>query len=54
MNQDLKHVVVHTGQHYDYDMSGAFFEYLGMEPPDVNLHIGPVHTAYKQEPCWVN
>jgi len=38
----LRHteVLVHTGQHYDYEMSGIFFEGLQMEAPDVNLGVG--------------
>jgi UDP-GlcNAc3NAcA epimerase len=30
---------VHTGQHYDYGMSGIFFEELGLREPDVNLDV---------------
>ena len=35
-----REVLVHTGQHYDYEMSAVFFEQLGLPPPDYNLGVG--------------
>ena len=36
----IHHVLVHTGQHYDYEMSQIFFEELKLPQPDVHLGIG--------------
>lgn len=33
-------IMVHTGQHYDYEISGIFFDEFAMPPPDVNLGVG--------------
>lgn len=37
---DLEHVLVHTGQHYDAAMSEIFFEELGVGEPDYRLEVG--------------
>ena len=33
-------VVVHTGQHYDVEMSDIFFDELRLSKPDYNLGVG--------------
>ena len=32
--------VLHTGQHYSYEMDRVFFEELSLPPPDFNLDVG--------------
>ena len=36
----IETLLVHTGQHYDQNMSDIFFEDLNMKSPDVHLNVG--------------
>ena len=37
---DMDHIVVHTGQHFDTNMSQTFFDCMELPEPDVNLRVG--------------
>lgn len=40
LRERFTEVLVHTGQHYDPNMSGVFFKELGLPKPDYNLGVG--------------
>ncbi len=40
LRTQIQHILVHTGQHYDYEMSKVFFDELNIPEPDYNLGVG--------------
>lgn len=48
--QWCRHILIHTGQHYDKLLSDVFFEDLQIRKPDFNLNIGsPGKQHYEQQ-----
>lgn len=39
LRRDDQEILIHTGQHYDYNMSGIFFEEMGIPKPDYDLGV---------------
>src|SRR5438876_10447427 len=49
----VKQTLIHTGQHYDNNMSAIFFSQLAMPTPDVNLDVGSgTHAPQTAARMW--
>ncbi|MCW3130842.1 MAG: UDP-N-acetylglucosamine 2-epimerase, partial [Methanophagales archaeon] len=40
LRKEFDEIIVHTGQHYDYEMNKLFFDELGIPEPDYHLGVG--------------
>lgn len=45
LDKHTQHILVHTGQNYDYELNEIFFEQLGMRKPDVFLNAAGTNAA---------
>ncbi len=45
LDQHCDHVIVHTGQNYDYELNQIFFEDLGIRKPDYFLEAAGLNAA---------
>lgn len=39
LRKEFQEILVHTGQHYDHNMSDVFFEEMDIPKPDYNLGV---------------
>jgi UDP-N-acetylglucosamine 2-epimerase len=61
IRKDLEELIIHTGQHYDYEMDRIFFQELGIPKPDYHLGVGSGSHGHQTaemiigiEDCLVN
>ena len=47
LKKSFNEIIIHTGQHYDENMSNIFFEQLNIPKPKYNLGIGGGSHAYQ-------
>jgi len=47
LRKQFEEVIIHTGQHYDRELDGLFFEELDIPQPDYNLQIGSGTHGYQ-------
>lgn len=45
LDRHVEHVLVHTGQNYDYELNEIFFEQLGLRKPDMFLNVAGENAA---------
>ena len=50
----IEYRLVHTGQHYDKNMSGSFFDQLGIPQPNINLKCSGGTQAEQTAAILVN
>jgi len=49
--RDIKYFILHTGQHYSYEMDRTFFEELELPEPKYNLDVGS--ASHAEQTCRI-
>jgi UDP-N-acetylglucosamine 2-epimerase len=61
LRKNNQEIIIHTGQHYDIEMSDVFFKEMGIPDPEYNLEVGSASHAQqtaemmlKLEKCFIS
>ena len=49
LDEHCNHILVHTGQNYDYNLNRIFFKDLGLRLPNYNLKSKSQNTNFKNK-----
>lgn len=47
ISNEFNHTIIHTGQHYDFELSEIFFKDFDLPKPDINLDVGSGSQVYQ-------
>lgn len=53
LDKHFKHILIHTGQHYDTALSDVFFQQLGIRAPDYQLQAGKESTNHFEQLAYL-
>lgn len=53
LDANFNHILIHTGQHFDANLSGVFFEQLGIRTPDYVLETGKTSTNHFEQLAYL-
>jgi UDP-N-acetylglucosamine 2-epimerase len=54
LDKNFNHILVHTGQHYDKQLSDVFFQELGIRPPDYILNTGKESSNHYEQLSYLS
>lgn len=54
LDKNFNHILIHTGQHFDSNLSGVFFTQLGIRQPDYILDTGKVASTHYEQLSYLS
>ena len=54
LDKYYKHILIHTGQHYDKSLSAVFFEQLNIREPDYILNTGKESSNHFEQLSYLS